>query len=101
MTKNRPQPLPDQEIKQRLQDHPKWLLEGGALHRRLEFPTFLEAMAFVNRVAEAAEAMDHHPDITISWRRVELRLNSHDAGGITPRDFALAGRIDALCDSIH
>ena len=65
--------------------------------RELRFGSYKEGIDFVNRVAEQAEKMDHHPDLLVSWKRVTVRLTSHDAGGITPRDFALAERIDKLC----
>jgi len=91
-----PQPLPDSEVAARLAKLPSWRLETNQLARDLRFSAFLKAIDFVNRLAAVAEEMDHHPDITISWRRVQLRLTSHDAGGITPRDFALAGKIDSL-----
>lgn len=73
-----------------------WRHEGDHLTRCLEFSSFMKAMEFVNQVARAAEEIDHHPDILISWRRVTLNLSSHDVGGITNRDFALAGKIDGL-----
>ncbi|MEK6911602.1 MAG: 4a-hydroxytetrahydrobiopterin dehydratase, partial [Candidatus Thermoplasmatota archaeon] len=57
---------------------------------------FKEAMAFLNRVAELAETANHHPDIWNSWNRVKLSLTTHDAGGLTERDFKLAKKIDAL-----
>ena len=71
-----------------------WRPEGDALVRDFKFKDFAEAMAFVNRVAEIAEQDQHHPDIDIRYNRVKLGLISHDAGGITRRDAAMAGRID-------
>ena len=76
--------------------HPAWKVEGGMLERTYEAPTFLEGIAFVQRVAQEAEAADHHPDIDIRWRKVTLRLVTHDAGGLTARDTALASKADAL-----
>ena len=82
------------EIEQVLKTHPAWKLQGGKLIREWTFRDFVEAMAFVNRVAGIAEAAGHHPDIDIRYNKVVLGLISHDAGGITGRDTAMAGRID-------
>jgi 4a-hydroxytetrahydrobiopterin dehydratase len=75
-----------------------WSVVGGALERTFEFPSFAEAIAFVNRVAAAADEANHHPDIGISYRRVTLRYWTHSAGAITERDVAEAARIGALAD---
>jgi 4a-hydroxytetrahydrobiopterin dehydratase len=82
------------EIEEVLKAHPKWSLESGKLVRRWTFKDFVEAMAFVNRVAVLAEAAGHHPDIDIRYNQVLLGLISHDAGGITKRDAAMASQID-------
>jgi len=82
------------EIQEALNTHPEWHLEGGKLIRKWIFKDFAEAMAFVNRVAALAEAAGHHPDIDIRFNQVILGLISHDAGGITKRDAAMAARID-------
>jgi 4a-hydroxytetrahydrobiopterin dehydratase len=82
------------EIEEALKTHPQWLLDGGKLIRKWTFKDFVEAMAFVNRVAAVSEAAGHHPDIDIRYNQVILGLISHDAGGITKRDAAMAGRID-------
>jgi 4a-hydroxytetrahydrobiopterin dehydratase len=71
---------------------PGWNEVDGALEREFELPSFAEAIAFVNRVAELAEAENHHPDIAISYKRVTLRWTTHSAGGITERDRELAAR---------
>ncbi len=76
-----------------------WTETSGALERTFELPSFAEAIAFVNRVAELAEQENHHPDIAVSYKRVTLRWTSHSAGGITDQDYALAGRSDALAGS--
>lgn len=73
-----------------------WQERDEALEREFEFPSFPEAIAFVNRVAELAEAEDHHPDIAVSYRRVTLRWTTHSAGGITDRDRDLAERSGKL-----
>jgi 4a-hydroxytetrahydrobiopterin dehydratase len=72
-----------------------WERAGDAIRKEYRFADFAQAMAFVTRVALRAEAMDHHPDILISYSRVTLTLSSHDAGGLTERDFRLAEKIDA------
>jgi 4a-hydroxytetrahydrobiopterin dehydratase len=69
-----------------------WAEVDGALERTFELPTFPEAIAFVNRVAELAEAENHHPDVAISYRKVTLRWTTHSEGGITDRDEDLARR---------
>jgi 4a-hydroxytetrahydrobiopterin dehydratase len=82
------------EIEKVLKTHPSWKLQAGKLVREWTFKDFVEAMAFVNRVATVAETAGHHPDIDIRYNRVLLGLVSHDAGGITQRDAAMAGRIE-------
>jgi 4a-hydroxytetrahydrobiopterin dehydratase len=75
-----------------------WSEAGGALERTFAFPSFPEAIAFVNRVAELAEAENHHPDIAIHYRQVTLRWWTHTAGGITDRDRELAAASAALAE---
>lgn len=88
--------LTDDQVRERLGSS-EWQRDGDALVRELKFADFREAIAFVNRVAEAAEAAGHHPDITVhGYNRVRLVLSTHSAGGITEADFALAGRLDGL-----
>ena len=82
------------EIEDTLKTHPEWHLEDGKLIRTWTFKDFVEAIAFVNRLAAVAEAAGHHPDIDIRYNQVILGLISHDAGGITKRDTAMASRID-------
>lgn len=73
-----------------------WEERDGALVRELEFPSFAEAIAFVNRLAELAESENHHPDVDIRFRRVTVRWSTHSAGGITERDRELAERTAEL-----
>jgi 4a-hydroxytetrahydrobiopterin dehydratase len=74
-----------------------WRQEGEALVQDREFDDFAAAMAFVNRVADAAEAANHHPDILVhGWNKVRLTLTTHSAGALTENDHAMARRIDAL-----
>jgi 4a-hydroxytetrahydrobiopterin dehydratase len=88
--------LSDSEVQERLQDLPDWQLAGGKLRRELKFASFVEAFAFVSKVALVAEKMNHHPDLTNSYNRVTLELVSHDVQGLSERDFKLAKAIDAL-----
>jgi 4a-hydroxytetrahydrobiopterin dehydratase len=94
-------PLSDTEVQERLGALDGWQLAGGdgpaSIERRFERQDFAAALAFVNRVGEAAEAADHHPDILLhGWNKVRLTLSTHSAGGLTEADFDLAARIDGL-----
>lgn len=71
-----------------------WSRDGRTVRKEYEFGTFADVIGFVNRVADLAEAADHHPDIDIRYRRVTLVLSTHSAGGITEKDIALARQID-------
>jgi 4a-hydroxytetrahydrobiopterin dehydratase len=88
--------LTPEALQQFLAEHPEWRHEGGMIRRTYEAPSFLKGIEFVNRVAQAAEAADHHPDIDIRWRKVTLALVTHDAGGLTWRDTKLAAEADRL-----
>ena len=91
-----PHRLTEEEIASALGELPSWRRSGDAIEREVELGSFADAMAFVNRVADAAEAADHHPDIDIRYRTVRLALTSHDAGGLTKRDVKLARTIDSF-----
>ena len=84
------------ELRQAVEGLAGWSAHGNAIERIFEFPNFVEAMEFVNRIAEAAEAVNHHPDITINYNKVKLSLTSHDSGGVTQRDVRMAGKINEL-----
>lgn len=71
-----------------------WSLKDGAIGKQYTWPSFPDAITFVNRVADLAEQSDHHPDILINYRRVTLTLSTHSEGGITEKDFDLAGKIE-------
>jgi 4a-hydroxytetrahydrobiopterin dehydratase len=86
--------LPPEEIKNRLTGLAGWQLADNAIKKQFKFNDFMSAVAFVNRVANAAEAADHHPDIVINYTRVTMSLSTHSAGGITEKDFDLAQKID-------
>lgn len=88
--------LSDTEVQQALQRLPGWRKNGSAIERNFQFSDFVKAMDFVNQIAEASEAVNHHPDIHISYNKVTLVLISHDSGGITQRDIRMAGKINEL-----
>ena len=87
--------LDEDEIARHLAELSRWTRAGAEISREFDLGGFGPAMAFVNRVAAFAEDADHHPDILIRYSRVRLTLTTHDAGGLTEGDFALARRIDA------
>ncbi len=89
------QTLSEEAIGELIDNHPEWALEDGKLVRYWTFRDFVEALAFVNRVAQLAEEAQHHPDIDIRYNRVKLALVSHDADGITARDARMAKRLSA------
>lgn len=88
--------LSDVEIQRRLHGVPGWERVGQALAKHCTFTDFRAAMAFVNQVADLAEAADHHPDILLRYTQVTLTLATHSAGGITEKDLRLAQQIDQL-----
>lgn len=88
--------LSEPEIERRLQETP-WNREGEAIVCEWSFEDFAQALAFVNRVGEAAERANHHPDVLLhGWNRVALTLSTHSQGGLTQADFDLAREIEAL-----
>ncbi len=87
--------LDEKHIKQRLTELSNpWQVREGALVFTFAFKDFLEAIAFVDKIAELAEQADHHPDIDIRHNKVTIALSTHGEGGLTEKDFALAGEID-------
>ena len=88
--------LTDAEIKQALGSLRGWQQNGKAIQRIFEFPDFKAAMQFVNKIADAAEQANHHPDIDIRNNKVTMALVSHDAGGVTQRDVRMAERINQI-----
>lgn len=84
------------EAQKRVASLPDWQIESGELTRTFAFKDFVAALGFVNRVGQAAEAAGHHPDIDIRYNKVRLTLVSHDAGGLTEKDFDLAGKANDL-----
>ena len=87
--------LEEADIQDRIGRLPGWDRKGDWIRKEYRFDDFTGSMAFVNRVAALAEEADHHPDIDIRYDRVLLALSTHSAGGLTAKDFDLAGRIDA------
>jgi 4a-hydroxytetrahydrobiopterin dehydratase len=85
--------LSDTDVKAALVDVPGWELAGADIVKEYKFKDFVAAMAFVNRVADRAEAANHHPDIDIRWNKVTLVLSTHSEGGVTQLDIELAHRI--------
>lgn len=89
-------PLADAEVSSRLKSLPEWKVESGELTRTFAFKDFVGSLAFVNQVGNLAEKAGHHPDIDIRYSRVRLALVTHDAGGLTTKDFELAAAVDKL-----
>jgi 4a-hydroxytetrahydrobiopterin dehydratase len=88
--------LSDAEIQKALTTVPEWSEVSEAIQRTFQLPDFVRSMKFVGQVAEIAEAMNHHPDILIRYNKVTLTLATHDAGGITGKDFEQARKIDGV-----
>jgi 4a-hydroxytetrahydrobiopterin dehydratase len=86
--------LDEEEIQQRLDEMGDWEREGDEIQKVFEFDDFTAAIRFVNEVAKIADRYDHHPDIDIRWNKVRLALSTHSEGGLTARDFNLAGDIE-------
>ena len=89
--------LTNEELNQLGETLPGWSVENGSeLTRPFGFGTYLQGIEFVQRLALVAEAMDHHPDLEVGWRRVRVRLSTHSAGGITELDVELARKAEAI-----
>ncbi|BBX15319.1 4a-hydroxytetrahydrobiopterin dehydratase [Mycolicibacterium duvalii] len=90
--------LTDEQINDALAGLHGWQYSDGALRRSEKFPAFLDGIEAVRRVAEHAEAQDHHPDIDIRWRTVTFALVTHSEGGVTEKDVQMARAIDGLLE---
>lgn len=90
------QRLTEAEIAQCLKEAALWKKEGEEILRVFQFPAFMDSISFVNQVAAHAESVDHHPDMLVQYNRVTLRLSTHDAGGISRKDFDFAAVADGL-----
>jgi 4a-hydroxytetrahydrobiopterin dehydratase len=89
--------LTDEEIRQALRQLPGWRREGAAIAKEFTLKGgFAGSMAFVNRLAEAADAADHHPDLAISWNRVTVSWSTHSQGGVTENDLRMAAETERL-----
>ena len=88
--------LTDTEIQERAQQLEDWIVEEKKLRLTRKFKDFVEAIAFVNQLVEPAEAAGHHPDVEISYNQITITLTTHDAGGLTSKDFDLAQVISSL-----
>ncbi len=84
------------DLKKALDGAREWTLVGEGIQRTFKFKDFVEAMRFVDAVAGVAEADQHHPDILVRWNLVTLTLTTHDDGGLSPKDFAMAKKVDRL-----
>ena len=82
------------QIAARMKKSPDWELEGDTITRQLVFKNFREAISFLTLIAFDAEEADHHPDVTVNYKKLNLSLSTHSEGGLTEKDFALAGKID-------
>ncbi len=92
--------LSAEEIARKTAELPRWRYEQNALNRSLRFREFMGAIDFINRVAQLAEALDHHPDLHLSYTRLTLVCSTHSAGGVTDKDFELAREIDRLFEAV-
>jgi 4a-hydroxytetrahydrobiopterin dehydratase len=88
--------LTDDQIQEKLGETTGWERRGDLISRTFNFENFKEAMAFVNKAADIADAMDHHPDILISYNVVQLSVFTHSEGGLTDKDFQLAKKINEI-----
>jgi len=86
----------DEQIERQLTGLEGWVRDGEEIVRKFEFEDFVGAVGFVDLVVAPAERLGHHPDLSISWNRVEVRISSHSEGGLTAADFELAAEIDRL-----
>jgi 4a-hydroxytetrahydrobiopterin dehydratase len=88
--------LSRERVKELLDELPDWTLEGASIVRKIEFPSFPDAIAFVTRLGFAAEANDHHPDLLINFKRVTVTWTTHSEDGLTDKDFAGARQTDVF-----
>lgn len=88
--------LNESQIAAGLEKHPEWSEIGGQIQRTFQFPSFVASIGFVRKVADYAERVQHHPDMLIRYDKVTLTASTHDAGGITQKDFDLAEEADRL-----
>jgi 4a-hydroxytetrahydrobiopterin dehydratase len=89
-------PIQLSEARNKLQEIPGWKLQETAITREYKFKDFVEAMAFVNRIADIANAEDHHPDMYISYNKLKVELSTHKIGGLSMNDFIMAAKINLI-----
>ena len=92
----KPELLSESAIHEQVTTLPGWQVEGTELVKEFRFTSYLAGIEFVRRVAVLAEALNHHPDLLVGWRKVTVRLSTHSAGGLTRLDFELAGQITVV-----
>jgi 4a-hydroxytetrahydrobiopterin dehydratase len=92
--------MTDSEIQTGLERFPEWTLAQSKLHREYKFPDFAHAMGFMMTAAPSIEKMDHHPEWSNVYNRVTVDLNTHDAGGITKKDFDLAQLLEGIAKKL-
>ena len=88
--------LSEAEVAAKLKGVQEWKRVGDSIERTWRFETFLEAVAFMNRMFALAEEANHHPDLLNSWTKVRVRFTTHDAAGLTKRDFKMAAKVDGI-----
>jgi 4a-hydroxytetrahydrobiopterin dehydratase len=88
--------LTQDQIQKELETLSGWCLANDAISKRYDLPTYPDAVAAITRVGFEAEKDDHHPDVTMNWKRITFSLTTHDSGGLTEKDFALARKIESL-----
>jgi len=90
------QKLREKQIQEKLAGLPGWIRDGDAIKKDWKFQDFDEAMQFINKLAKLAEAHNHHPELYNVYNRVSLRFTTHDAGGLTDKDFKIARAVDCI-----
>jgi 4a-hydroxytetrahydrobiopterin dehydratase len=91
--------LSDDEIRIALEDLPGWRYERGEIFKQYKLPTFLDAIAFIDRIADKADAADHHPDLENHYNRVRVALHTWNEDAVTEKDIALAHQIESVVDA--
>ena len=89
-------PLNGEEIKKLLKEIPSWTLKDGHLYKKFKFKDFLEAMKFINKIAQIAESEGHHPDFCVHYNKVDVELWTHAINGLSENDFIVAAKIDKI-----
>jgi 4a-hydroxytetrahydrobiopterin dehydratase len=92
-------PLSDDEIGTVLEELPDWRYAKGEIFKQFTFPTFMDAIAFIDRVAERADELNHHPDLENHYNRVRVGLHTWDEDAVTEKDIALAHQIESVVDA--